>query len=144
MKFKTAILFVVACACVLSFAADKPDFSGTWTLNQEKSFSNPAGLEQTMTVTHKDDRIMVVGKQKTTRGGEIDLQESYSLDGKETEFTPTNPPNAKGKRKAYWLPNNKSFLVDDEITSDSPEGSVVQKIARKWQLSPDGGVLTID
>ncbi len=128
----------------LGFAGEKPNFSGTWTLDKDKSFSNPAGLEQTMTITHDNDQIKLVGKQKTTRGGEIDLNESYTLDGKETEFAPTNPPNAKGKRKAYWLPNNRSFLVEDEITSDSPGGLVVQKIMRKWQLSPEGGVLTID
>src|SRR5262245_65936995 len=45
------------------FAADKPNFSGTWTLDKDKSFSNPAGLEQTMTVTHSADQIKLEGKQ---------------------------------------------------------------------------------
>jgi len=35
-----------------------------------------------------------------TARGENDLNESYTIDGKQTDFTPPNPPNAKGKRKA--------------------------------------------
>lgn len=127
------------------FAADQPNFSGTWTLDKDKSFSNPAGLEQTMTVTHDGEVITLVGKQKTTRAGEVELNESYTLDGKQGEFTPLNPPNAKGKRKASWLPNHKGILVEDEIVSTSPEGQeATQHIARKWWLSPDGNTLTID
>jgi hypothetical protein len=143
MKFKTALLSLVTLLGVFSFAADKPNFSGTWTLDKDKSFSNPPGLEQTMTITHNGDQIKLEGKQKTVRG-EVDLNESYTLDGKQADFTPPNPPNAKGKRKASWLPNNKGFLIEDEITSDSPNGAVTQNITRKWQLSTNGNTLTID
>ena len=144
MRFKSAILSIATLLGALSFAADKPNFSGTWVLDKDKSFSNPAGLEQTMTITHNGDQIKLEGKQKSARG-EVDLNESYMLDGKQIDFTPPNPPNAKGKRKASWLPNNKGILIEDEITSNSPEGQeVTQLIARKWQLSPDGGTLTID
>ena len=139
------VIIVLFCLSGAGLASDKPNFSGTWTLDKDKSFSNPAGLEQTMTITHDQDQIKLVGKQKTTRGGEIDLDESYTLDNKEAEFTPINPPNAKGKRKASWLPHHKGILIEDEITSTSPEGQeVTQQIARKWQLSPDGRTLTID
>jgi hypothetical protein len=137
-----AVIALLSLLC-LGLAADKPNFSGTWTLDKDKSFSNPPGLEQTMTITHSGDRIKLEGKQKSARG-ELDLNESYTLDGKETEFTPPSPPNAKGKRKAYWLPDNKRFLVEDEIKSESPEGAVTQHITRKWNLSTDGSTLTID
>jgi hypothetical protein len=144
MRFKTVLLSLIMLGGAISFAADKPNFSGTWVLDKDKSFSNPPGLEQTMTITHNGDQIKLEGKQKTARG-EVDLNESYTLDGKQTDFTPPNPPNAKGKRKASWLPNNKGVLIEDEISSNSPEGQqVTQNIARKWQLSPDGSTLTID
>jgi hypothetical protein len=143
MKFKIAILSIIILLSAYGFAADKPNFSGTWTLDKDKSFSNPSGLEQTMTITHNGDQIKLEGKQKTARG-EVDLNESYILDGKETDFTPPSPPNAKGKRKAYWLPNAKGVIVEDEITTDSPNGAVTQQITRKWLLSADGGTLTID
>jgi len=128
---------------LLGFAGERPNFTGTWVLDKDKSFSNPPGLEQTMTITHNDDQIKLAGKQKSVRG-ETDLDESYALDGKETDFTPPNPPNAKGKRKAHWLPNAKGLLVEDVITSESAEGPVTQQVTRKWQLSSDGNTLTVD
>lgn len=143
MKFREMLLSLVLLLGVSSIAADKPNFSGTWVLDKDKSFSNQPGLEQTMMVTHEGDSIKLVGKQKSVRG-ELDINESYTLDRTESDFTPPNPPNAKGKRKAYWLPNNRGFVVEDEITSDSPNGPVTQQIMRKWQLSTDSAVLTID
>lgn len=127
----------------LCLAGEKPNFSGTWVLDKDKSFSTQPGLEQTMTITHAGDSLKLVGKQKSARG-EVDLNESYGLDGKQSDFTPLNPPNAKGKRKAYLLPNDKGLIVEDEIVSDSPNGPATQLITRKWRLSPDGSVLTVD
>lgn len=143
MKLSKSLACLVLLISVLGFAAEKPNFSGAWVLDKDKSFSNQPGLEQTMTITHEGDSLKLVGKQKSVRG-EVDLNEAYALDGKQTDFTPANPPNAKGKRTASWLPNQKGILVEDEITSDSPNGPATQKITRKWRLSPDGAVLTID
>lgn len=143
MKLSKSLACFVLLISVLGFAAEKPNFSGAWVLDKDKSFSNQPGLEQTMTITHEGDSLKLVGKQKSVRG-EVDLNEAYALDGKQTDFTPANPPNAKGKRTASWLPNQKGILVEDEITSDSPNGPATQKITRKWRLSPDGAVLTID
>ena len=142
LKFKNYCLS--ALLGVFSFAADKPNFSGTWVLDKDKSFSNPPGFDQTMTVTHTGDLMKIQGKQTSTRG-EVILDENYTLDNKQNDFTPQNPPNAKGKRKAYWLPNDKGVIVEDEIITESPEGAATtQSVMRKWLLSPDGSTLTID
>lgn len=143
MKLSKSLACLVLLTGAFSFAAEKTNFSGTWVLDKDRSFSTQPGLEQTMTITHQGDSLKLVGKQKSARG-EVDLNESYGLDGKQSDFTPLNPPNAKGKRKAYWLPNAKGIIVEDEITSDSPNGPATQLITRKWRLSPDGSVLTID
>ncbi len=144
MKFKTAILSTAILLGISSYATEKPNFSGAWVLDKDKSFSNQPGLEQSMTITHEGDTIKLVGKQKSVRG-EVNLDESYALDGKQTEFTPQSPPNAKGKRKAYWLPNHKGVIIEDEITTESPEGAATtQNVMRKWLLSPEGNTLAID
>jgi len=160
-KFFFAIIFAASRLCVrsfcvmfimnsvvsfeeLSFATEKPNFSGTWMFDKDKSFSFPQGLEQTMTITDNGDQIKLEGKQKSVRG-EFDLNETYTLDSKETDFTPQQQgPEAKGKRKAYWLPNNKGIIIEDAITSDSPNGPTTQLITRKWLLSSDGQTLTVD
>ena len=145
MKRKTSVsILAVLCIWCLGLAMGKPNFSGTWVLDKDKSFSNQPGLEQTMTITHTGEVIKLEGKQKSVRG-EFDLNETYTLDGKESEFTPQQQgPTAKGKRKASWLPNDKGILVEDEITSESANGPTTQHIARKWRLSTDGLALTID
>jgi len=141
MKRIPAIIPIALLASAICFSAAKPDFNGKWALDKEKSFSNPAGLEQTMTITQNGDQIKMETHLKTTSEGEQDITETYMLDGKEADFTPQAPPNAKGKRKASWLPNGKGILIIDEVSVD---GNVVNQITRKWTLSSDGKRLTAD
>jgi hypothetical protein len=141
MKKRTSL----ACIVFLLFAAgagsagEKANLSGTWKFDQDKSHSNGPGFDQTMTITHSGEKVKLDAKQKSPRG-EVTINEEYTLDGKEAEFTPPNPPNAKGKRKSSWLANGRGILVEDEIG----EGQTARKIARKMTLSSDGKVLTID
>lgn len=146
MKPKVVVVGALVVLCVLKIASAgaRPDFSGTWVLDKNRSFSNPAGLEQTLNVTHTGDQIKLDSKLVTARGEQA-ISESYVLDGKESDFTPpSGPPAAKGKRTSTWLPQDRGILISDEITSDSPNGPVTQKIARKWSLSADGRTLTVD
>ena len=147
MKLKLIISCAVTLLCLLQVAAAlaKPDFTGTWLMDKNRSFSNPAGLEQTLIVVHTGDQIKLESKLVTTRGGEQTINESYTLDGKETEFTPPgNQPGAKGKRKASWLPEGRGVIIEDTVTSDSPKGPVTSQVMRKWALSADGSTLTVD
>ncbi len=138
---KRIAIFFLFCLLTVALAGDKPNFSGKWTLDKDRSFSNPAGLEQTFSITHKGDVLTLEAKVKTTRGGEQTINESYTLDGKEAEFTPPAPPNAKGKRVATWLPNGKGILVQDETFVD---GKSVNRMSRKWTMGPDGRSFTVD
>lgn len=128
----------------IALALPKPDFTGSWVLDKNRSFSNPPGLEQTLNIVQTGDEIKLDSKVVTARGEQA-INESYTLDGKEREFTPSGgQPGAKGKRTATWLPDGRRVLISDEIISDSPNGPVTQKIARKWTLSTDGSTLTVD
>ncbi len=146
MKPKLVIGCAVVILCLLQIAAalSKPDFSGTWVMDVNRSFSNPPGLEQTLMVVHTGDQIKVDAKLKTLQG-EQTINEAYTLDGKETDFAPPGAQaGAKGKRKAMWLPDGRGAVIEDVVTSDSPNGPVTRKTMRKWTLSPDGGTLTVD
>jgi len=146
MKLRLALIseIIVICCSLIAVAAPKPDFSGTWVMDKDRSFSNPPGLEQTLIVVQKDDQIKVEGKLKTQQG-EQPINELYTLDGKEAEFTPPGAqPGAKGKRKAAWLSDGRHIVIEDVVTSESPNGPVTRKTTRKWTLSPDGSTLTID
>ncbi len=142
MRTSLACLLSLLVACVYGAAGEKANLSGTWKYDQDKSHSNGAEFDQTMTITHSGEKLKVEAKQKSPRG-EVTINEEYSLDGKETEFTPQSPPNpanAKGRRKASWLASGRGILVEDEIG----EGQAARRIARKMTLSSDGKVLTID
>ena len=121
MRLKT----VTACSALLLLAASvvfaatpaRPNFSGTWELDQSRSHSIPPDMKQTMTVAHDGDRVAVEMKLVTAQGERV-IKEAYTLDGKETEFAPPPPPNApkdapapKGKRTARWMANDKCFIV---------------------------------
>lgn len=146
MKHKQLAICACTVVCFLQMTAamSKPDFTGSWILDKNRSFSNPPGLEQTLNIVQTGDEIKLDSKVVTARGEQA-INESYTLDGKEREFTPSGgQPGAKGKRTATWLPDGRRVLISDEIISDSPNGPVIQKIARKWTLSTDGSTLTVD
>lgn len=143
MKLLAGCSVIVLCLSVIAIAAPKPDFSGTWVMDKDRSFSNPPGLEQTLTIVQTGDQIKLESKQKTAQGERL-INETYSLDGKEAEFTPPGAqPDAKGKRSANWLPDGR-VIINDKITSTTPKGPATQEITRKWTLSADGHTLTID
>jgi hypothetical protein len=130
------LLFCVA----LAHAADKVNLTGSWVLDQTKSFSNGAGFDQSINIEQKGDEVTIKAKQKTPRG-EVEINEVYSLNGKPTDYTPQGGPNLKGIRKASWLPSGQGILIEDEVTQD---GKFVRRITRKWVLSADKASLTID
>ena len=148
MKYRNRLLSIVliAVACSLAMAFQKPVFSGEWTMDRDRSFGLPANLRQAMKVAQTGDQIDVETRLITPEG-ENTIKDSYIIDGKEREFTPQGPkgpiPGSKGKRTANWLPNGKGIAVEEETTTDSPKGPVIQKLVRKWSIS-SASELTID
>lgn len=139
---RAAAAVLLAAVCV--YAAARPNFTGTWELDQTRSHSLPQDVRQTMTVKHDGDRVSVETKITSAQGDRV-VKDEYTLDGKEAEFTPPPPPNAppdakpaKGKRAGRWLPNDKGFLVEEEITNETPQGPQTLTVARKWIRWPDG------
>ena len=143
-KLVTSVAIALICLLHVAMALAKPDFSGAWVMDVNRSFSNPPGLEQTLTVVHSGDQIKVDAKIKTQQGEQA-INETYTLDGKETDFAPPGAqPGATGKRKASWLPDGRGVVIEDVVTADSPNGQVIRKTLRKWTLSADGSTLTVD
>ena len=133
----TAAIFVLS---VLALAAAKPNYSGTWTMDRGRSFGLPADMNQTLTITQKDDRIELETKL-IQPNNERTVKDTFVLDGKEYDFTPTVPPNqppAMGKRTAMWLPGDRGIQVTDVTTAETPKGPVKTQTVRKWTISGQG------
>ena len=140
-------LIVAAVLASVCLAAQKPNFSGNWTMDRARSFGMPGNMNQTMTVSQNGDVIELETKL-IQPGNERTVKDSYTLDGKEREFTPLTPPNAppnappvKGKRTANWMPNGKGILVNEVTTTEGPKGPVTNQLTRKWTLSSDGELI---
>ena len=136
-------MLIVAAMMALSmfaFAATKPDFNGTWTMDRGRSFGLPPDMNQTLVINQKDDQIEVETKL-IQPNNERSVKDTYILDGKEHEFTPQTAPNqppAKGKRTVTWLPGDRGLQISDETTAETPKGPVTTKNVRKWTISGQG------
>ena len=139
MMAKKTLLTVAAMMTLslIAFAAAKPNFSGTWTMDRARSFGLPNDMNQTLTVVQKDDQLEVETKI-TQPNNDRTVKDTYVLDGKEYDLTPP----AKGKRSAVWLPGERGIQVTDVTITDSPQGPVQSQIVRKWTMS--GSELVID
>ena len=133
----TAAIFVLS---VIALAAAKPNFSGTWTMDRARSFGLPPDMNQTLTITQKEDRIELETKL-IQPNNERTVKDTYVLDGKEYDFTPPvapNQPPATGKRTAVWLPGDRGIQVTDVTTAETPKGPVKTQTVRKWTISGQG------
>ncbi len=141
MTRKTLLIAAVTMTLsVLAFAATKPNFSGTWTMDRARSFGLPGNMNQTLTITHKDDQIQLETKLIQPDNERV-VKDTIILDGKEHEFTPVVPPNqppAKGKRTAVWLPGDKGIQVTEVTTAETPKGPVTTQSVRKWTITAEG------
>ena len=144
---RTLAIAAFALPCFLLFALAMPELnlSGTWVLDKARSFSNPAGLEQTLTIVHNGDNVKLDARLKTDQAGDQAIQESWILDGQERDYLPDGAkPGTKAIRKAYWLPGKRGVILVEERTTPGPNGPVLQRTTRKYSLSADGATLTVD
>lgn len=141
--FSIAILAILALNLSVS-AMTKADFSGNWKLDSAKSSGLPSGMEQTMNIAQTGDTIKIETKVKGGPQGEQTVADTYTLNGKENDFAPSNMPNAKGKRASKWNADGNGIEVIEKAEVETPEGSVTIQATRKWTLSADGKTLVIE
>ena len=114
-KTLISLAMLIALSAVFTLAATKPDFSGTWTMDRARSFGLPANMNQTMIVSQAENKIEVETKL-IQPGNERSVKDTYTLDGKEYEFTPPVPPNAPANqpppRRGRAVPGTKRCKRD--------------------------------
>lgn len=138
-------LFSIAIMAILAINLSagimiKADFSGKWKLDVSRSEGLPEGMEQTMTVTQKDDVVKIETTVKTPEGTQT-VPDNYTLDAKETDFAASN---TKGKRTSKWTTDGNGFEVFEKASVETPNGEVAIERTRKWALGADGKTLTIE
>lgn len=125
------LLLTLACLGIAIAGDGKPDFSGNWTLNLDKSKFGKAEKPNGMTLkVTRDGDVTHAVQTINTQGGPVDSESNWVLDGKEHD---TNAP-APGKLLTRWEGNT---LYSERRTND---GSFDEKI---WlAMSSDGKTVT--
>ncbi len=132
-----ALAIAATLTCGAAMAADKPNFSGSWKLNNAKSDFGPMpqGPEKfERKVDHKDPE-MKVSTTQSMQGNERTTDSAYTIDGKENDIQ-MGPATAKVT--ATWKESILEVVAKRDI-----QGNAITS-AEKWALSADGKVLTVD
>jgi hypothetical protein len=125
----------IALLAALAPAADKPNFSGDWTLNTSKSEFGPMPPPASMTrkIDHSEPGLTVTQAMTGGLQGDQTVTMKYSTDGKETV---NQMMGNDVKSKASWEGSALVIAMKAEI------GGSEIKLTDKWTLSPDGKTLT--
>ncbi len=122
----------------------KPDFSGAWVMDPERSFSMGNVTAAEMTISHRDPEFRLDARL-TSPEGTKEVHEVWQTDGQEHDATPAGSrAGLRVVRKAFWLPDRRRLVLAEKTEEEKPEGRSVQSVTRKYALSADGGVLTVD
>jgi hypothetical protein len=127
---RLAMLLMIAAA---AHAADKPNFSGTWKMDRDKSVFGPVPPTESLVlaIDHKEPAISV---HQTSDGpeGPRDVTSKYSTDGKESTNDFMGTPV---KSKVHW--DGQTLMIDSSLDA----GGMEVKVASKWTLAADGKTL---
>ena len=127
---------LAAMASLIAFAADKPNFSGTWKINSAKSDFGPMPAPETFerTIDHKDPEMKIKTVQ-SVQGNERTSEIAYTIDG-----APHNIKLGMGEAQvtAQWKGSSMEVSSKREI-----QGNEIKSI-EVWSLSEDGKTLTTE
>jgi len=131
------LLSGLLCLAAATLAADRPNFSGSYTLTGGKgSLKFEKGIVHTLDVMQTETSIKV----NEVKGGRSNVN-SYPLDGQEGYYI--SPGGLTGTCKGQF--KQKYLLLESTIASrPKTNGPAVQiHTKQKWELSPDLKTLRI-
>jgi len=172
MKKLSLALFAIVMMAAAALAQGKANYSGTWSLDKEKStLAGPMRIDgMTLTVAHTEKEIKVEtatkrlppndtpgaptagapgggpGRGMGPRGGMGmgDGTTVYSLDGKETKAEVDGP---MGKMPVIYTGTaaaDGSLALSSKRSFNGPQGEITSTTKETWKLSADGKTLTVD
>lgn len=129
--FATALLF----AAGTLVAADKPNFTGEWKLNIEKSSFGPMPppVSQVMKIDHSDPKMVSTSDQESADGQKMSIVMKYTTDGVEAV---NDLRGAPAKVIAKW--EGEALVVNTKLDFQGME----IKIVNTMKLAADGKSIT--
>ncbi len=125
------MIAAIVCGCVAIAAAQtKPNFSGTWKMNAEKSKFEQGGPDGIQSKIDHKDAAFAESLMISTPNGDRTVESKYTIGAKET---PQEVMGRTAQASAKW---DGDALVVEWKTEDG-------FFRRKLTLSPDGKTLTM-
>ena len=135
----TVLLLILPAQSVMS---QKPDFSGQWTLNKEKSVLTDNQLFLSKITIHlKSDSLLTTRVYENGNGEEYPFEENLSLDGKDCKIVIYDMPRTS---KATRLDSDGSISITSTPTSTGNGGSEDMIANETWKVDNEGKVLTLE
>jgi hypothetical protein len=139
MRLKQMIVFLCVTA-VLAIAAERPNFSGSWQFNPEKS-KNVGMMSQMKMVQaiEQSEAALVVTTHATLQGKDDDSRTQYDLTGKPA--TNESPMGGPAKTVTKWQGGK---LVTTWTSESAVAGGPKVVRTETRSLSPDGKTMTVE
>jgi len=114
----------------------KPDFSGTWVIDESKN--KDFGYDLTLIVVHKEPEMKIT-KIYNFKGAKKTVEQTYYTDGSSVPESPMGFSTVS--QKSHWQSSGR--LVHTQQASKDGGKTIEQTITEKWELSTDGKILTL-
>jgi hypothetical protein len=126
---------ILMAACGVAFSQVKPNFSGEWKMNPERTDYGTVPKPEKMLrkIVHEDPNLRIVATQSGPRG-ETSSELKLVIDGKEQVI---RMGNVEVKTTARW--DGPILRIDSKRPFQT--GEIVMQ--EKWTLSDEGKTLTI-
>ena len=121
----------------------QPNFSGSWALNESKSTlgDGPRMSPTSMTINQQEGLISIDLVRPSFDGGDINISEKYTLDGKES--VNQGMMDSSVKTITTWSDDKKELRFAKIIVFEMNGDTMEMKITDVWGLSDDGKTLTV-
>jgi len=143
MKTKTIffILFLLTLLPASLINAQKPDLSGEWKLNKEKStITDPQLFLSKITFLVKTDSLFTTRVYENGNGEEYPFEENLSLDGKDCKIVIFEMPRTS---KATCSANDGSIMIASATTFNNGNGPEDMTANETWKMDNEGQFLTL-
>jgi hypothetical protein len=149
MNMKRAAVVVIGLLTLglVGVAQEKPNLSGTWVLDKEKS--DPPGMgmggrggfnpDITLIIEHQEPVLKIKRIVKTERGEQVQ-ELTYTTDGKEN----VNPGMRGGEFRSKTKWEKGKLVTKGTQTIQSPMGTMDLEVTETRRLSEDGKTLIIE
>ena len=143
--FQVSALILISALLMISsetYAAKNADFSGKWTLNEDKSdLSEGRFFAATKLAITQDGKSIILERTRTGRDGEErTTSETISLDGKESV---SETENRKTSSVATWSEDKSTLTIKSNIEFSRQGQTMEMTRTEVLSLSEDGKVLKI-